>query len=119
MLGQTQGTFGIYPAPAEVMPPVHVHKPSADACTGCCTHAVEKLVSQFSKPHSWAKYYVTIRQFPSQQALQRVTNPKESSHVSFHCATGGSLFENVMLCLIFSYLADAQMSGVVLRSLLL
>lgn len=102
-----------------MMPPVHIHKPSADACTRCCTHAIEKLVSQFNKLHSWAKYYVTIRQFPSQQALQRVMNLKESSHVSFHCATGGSLFENVMLCLIFSYLSDAQMSSVVLRSLFL
>lgn len=85
-------------------------------CSRCCTHAVEKFESQFSKLCSWAKYYITItiRWFPSQQALQKSYKSQRTEPSQFsHCATCAFLFENVMLRLISSYLSDAPIWGVV------
>lgn len=82
-------------------------------CSRCCTHAVEKFESLFSKLRSWA-ITITVIWFPSQQALQKSykshrTTPSQISH----CATCAFLFENVMLCLISSYLSNAPIWGVV------
>lgn len=82
-------------------------------CTTCCTHAVEKLGPKFSKLHSWTEYYITIRirQFPSQQALQKSYESQRTQPCQLSQSYAFS-FEKVMCYLIFSYLSEAPVPGV-------